>query len=435
MDLHKALDLFNEYNIWLLIIGLAILAITALPRSFAKYPFSAPMMLIILGYVAVVLPFGLKAPDPKIQNDFAEHLTEIAVIISLMGAGIKIDRKPSWKGWNITWRLLTITMILTIALTALVGWWLAAFVPASAILLGAVIAPTDPVIATEVQVGAPGKGSSSTYKNPKKHENKNEYQEDEVRFALTSEAGLNDGLAFPFTNLAVAMMLAASSSSDWFQNWLLKDVFYQIIVAVIAGLGLGYVIARMLLSLKAETNFAKAMTGMGALAATFIIYGITEIIGGYGFIATFIGAVVIRNYKRDHPYHIEMFKLVEKAEGLLIVGVLVALGAAIAGGLLAPINMSLIVCALLIIFIIRPVSGLIGLIGFNAPWRERLAISFFGIKGLGSLYYLSYALNKAEFPGADEIWALVALVIVISVFVHGITATPVTNMLDKMRNK
>ena len=230
-------------------------------------------------------------------------------------------------------------------------------------------------------------------------------------------------------------MLASTSTNDWFQTWLFKDVFYQIIVAVISGLCLGYLIARILLSLKAETNFAKAMTGMGALAATFIIYGITEIVGGYGFIATFIGAVVIRNYKRDHPYHVEMFKLVEKAEGLLVVGVLVALGAAIAGGLLAPLNFTLIICALLLIFFIRPASGLIGLIGFKAPWREKLAISFFGIKGLGSLYYLSYALNKADFPGKDELWALVALVVVLSVFVHGITATPVTNKLDKLREK
>ena len=165
MDLTQVLELFNDYSIWMLIIGLALLAITALPRSFAKYPFSAPMILILLGYAAVALPFGLDAPDPAIHGDYAEHLTEIAVIISLMGAGIKIDRKPSWKGWNITWRLLTITMILTIGLSFLAGWWLAAFVPATAVLLGAVIAPTDPVIATEVQVGAPGKGSMETYKN------------------------------------------------------------------------------------------------------------------------------------------------------------------------------------------------------------------------------------------------------------------------------
>ena len=432
MDAKEALDLFEDYSIWLLIIGIALLTITALPRVFVKYPVSAPMVLLVLGYAVIALPFGLKAPDPKVHSDFAEHLTEIAVITSLMGAGIKIDRKPGFKSWNVTWRLLIITMILTIAMAAFVGWWLASFVPATALLLGAVIAPTDPVIATEVQVGAPGKGSHHGYT---KKSNSIGKAEDDMRFALTSEAGLNDGLAFPFTNLAIAMMLTGVASENWFQTWLLKDVFYQLIIAVLSGLGIGYLLARFLLNMKAETNLAKAMTGMGALASIFILYGFTEIIGGYGFIATFIGAVVIRNYKRDHPIHQEMYKLVEKSEGLLIVGVLLALGASIAGGLLNPLNSTLFIIALLIIFVIRPLAGMIALLGYKGTLWERIAISFFGIKGLGSLYYLSYALNQADFASEDELWALVALVVVLSVFVHGISASPVTAKLDKMRNK
>lgn len=434
MEIEEALEVLENYNLWLVIIGLAFLATTVLPRLLAQYPFSMPMVLLILGYAAVALPLGLEAPDPQEQGDYAEHLTELGVIIALMGAGLKIDRPPSLKGWNGTWRLLGITMILTIALSALVGWWIAAFAPATAMLLGAVIAPTDPVLASEVQVGSPGEGAED--EETEDTDKTGQGEEDELRFSLTSEAGLNDGLAFPFTNMAIAMAIAGANPENWIGTWLLIDVLYELGVAAIIGLGLGYLLARFILAMPAKTNLAKAMTGLGALAATLLIYGVTEYAGGYGFIATFLGAVTIRNYQRDHHYHEAMHVLIEKSERILTAGILLALGGAIAGGLLEPLNWPLVISAILIIFIVRPVSGILGLIGFKrAPWRERLAISFLGMRGIGSLYYLSYALNEEDFSGADEIWALVALVVVISIFVHGITATPITEKLDELREQ
>lgn len=434
MEIDDALKVLEDYNLWLIIIGLAFLATTVLPRLLAEYPFSMPIILLILGYVVIALPLGLEAPDPLQQGDYAEHLTELGVIIALMGAGLKIDRRPSLKGWNGTWRLLGITMILTIALAALIGWWIAAFVPATAVLLGAVIAPTDPVLASEVQVGAPGEGSED--EETEDTDETGHGEEDEIRFSLTSEAGLNDGLAFPFTNMAIAMALAGTHPENWFGTWLLIDVLYQLGVAAIIGLGLGYLLARVVMAMPAKTNLAKAMIGLGALSCTLLIYGVTEYAGGYGFLATFIGAVVIRNYDPGHHYHEALHVFTEKSERILTAGILLALGGAIAGGLLEPLNWPLVISAILIIFIVRPISGVLGMIGFNrAPWRERLAISFLGMRGIGSLYYLSYALNEESFSGEKEIWALVALVVVISIFVHGITATPITEKLDQLREQ
>ncbi|ELR72492.1 Na+/H+ antiporter [Fulvivirga imtechensis AK7] len=349
-----------------------------------------------------------------------------------MGAGLQIDRPPSLRGWNSTWRLLGITMVLTIVLCALVGWWIAAFAPATAMLLGAVIAPTDPVLASEVQVGAPGENSEN---NETKDKDKTSLgEEDEVRFALTSEAGLNDGLAFPFTNMAIAMAIAGPAPHNWIRNWLLIDVLYQLVVAIAIGLGLGYVLGRALLAMPAKTDLAIAMIGLGALASTLLVYGLTEYFGGYGFIATFIAAIMIRNHDRSHRYHHSMHVLIEKCERILTAVILLALGSAIAGGLLATLNWHLIVCALLVVFIIRPVSGICGMIGYtHASWRERLAISFFGIRGIGSLYYLAYALNEQTFSQARDLWALVALIVVISIFVHGISATPIIKKIDQWR--
>jgi NhaP-type Na+/H+ or K+/H+ antiporter len=321
-------------------------------------------------------------------------------------------------------------MPLTIVAAAVLGWSVAGFVPATAMLLGAVLAPTDPVLATEVQVGAPGEG----YEEGQAGKHDPAGAEVEVRFSLTSEAGLNDGLAFPFTYAAIAMAMAGPAPENWIGSWLLVDVAYKLGVAFILGLVLGRLMARTILSLPAKTELAKAITGMSALAATLIVYGATEYAGGYGFVAVFIAACAIRNYERDHEYHESLHVFTEQAEMLLTAGIVLALGGAIASGLLAPLTWPVVLVGLLLVFVVRPAAGAIGLLGFGgATWPERAAISFFGIRGVGSLYYLSYAINEEEFPGKETLWALVAFVIVLSIIVHGIAGAPVMGVLDQRR--
>jgi NhaP-type Na+/H+ or K+/H+ antiporter len=430
MEDSRAMTLLQSYDLLLVIAGLAVLASAVLPRLLSDKPLSPPMVLLGLGFVAFALPLGLEAPDPLEHGMLTERLTELAVIIALMGAGLKLDRPPGWRAWMATWRLLAITMPLTIVAAAVLGWGLAGFVPAAAMLLGAVLAPTDPVLATEVQVGAPGEG----YEEGEADKHDPAGAEVEVRFSLTSEAGLNDGLAFPFTSAAIAMAMAGPAPGNWIGSWLLVDVAYKLGVAFVLGLVLGWLMARTILSLPAKTELAKAITGMSALAATLIVYGTTEYAGGYGFVAVFIAACAIRNYERDHEYHESLHVFTEQAEMLLTAGIVLALGGAIAGGLLAPLTWSLALVGLLLVFVVRPAAGAIGLLGFgDATWSERAAISFFGIRGVGSLYYLSYAINEEEFPGKETLWALVAFVIVLSIIVHGIAGAPVMGVLDRRR--
>src|SRR5690606_31014641 len=152
------------------------------------------------------------------------------------------------KGWSSTWRLLGITMILTIGLSVLIGWWIAAFVPATAMLLGAAIAPTDPVLAEDVEVGAPGEGIEDE-KTAEQGLTEKKEGEDEVRFSLTSEGGLNDGLAFPFTHMAIAMVIAGAHPENWIEAWFLIHVLYELVVAIIIGLGLGYLLSVVLMAM------------------------------------------------------------------------------------------------------------------------------------------------------------------------------------------
>jgi sodium/hydrogen antiporter len=186
--------------------------------------------------------------------------------------------------------------------------------------------------------------------------------------------------------------------------------------------------------LPAKTELAKAILGVSALAATLIVYGVTESVGGYGFIAVFIAACVIRNYERDHEYHESLHVYTEQTEMLLTAGIVLALGGAIAGGLLAPLTWPIMLVGVLLVFVVRPVAGAIGLLGCaRIPWRERAAISFFGIRGVGSLYYLSYAISEEEFPGKETLWARVAFVIVLSIIIHGIAGASVMGVLDRRR--
>jgi len=425
-SISDALTLFESYEVLLIVIGLAVLASSMLPRLLADKPLSLPMVVIALGFAAFALPLGLEPPDPIEQGATTERLTEFGVIVALMGAGLKLDRVAGWRRWRSTWLLLGITMPLTIAAAALLGWWALGLAPATAMLLGAVIAPTDPVLATEMQVGAPGEGFAREDGSPRGA------AEEEVPFSLTSEAGLNDGLAFPFTYAAIAMAVAGPAPGNWIGTWLLIDAFYKIGLGVALGILVGWLLARTILSFPAETELVKAMIGLSALAATLISYGVTEIVGGYGFIAVFVAASTMRNHEREHEYHESLHIIAEAAELLLTAVILIVLGGAIAGGLLASLTWPAVIVGLLLLFVIRPVAGVVGLVSHRGvPWRERAAISFFGIRGIGSLYYLSYGMNAAEFPESETLWALVAFVIMVSIIVHGMSGAPTRNFLDR----
>ncbi|SEV95596.1 cation:proton antiporter [Natrinema salifodinae] len=413
------------YNVGLIVIGVALFGVAVLPRFVSDRAISMPVFFVALGMLLFGLPIGLPAPDPLEQGTTTEHLAELGVIIALMGVGLKIDRPPGLRAWASTWRLLVITMPLSIAGAALLGWWTGLVVP-TAVLLGACIAPTDPVLASEVQVGGPGMGSEAESLEEAAG------QQDEVRFALTSEAGLNDGLAFPFTNLAIALALVGLAPANWAGEWLIVDVGYRIVVGVTVGLVLGYVTARAVFASSpwGETPLAASVEGLEAIAGTLLVYGATELVGGYGFIAVFVAALTIRHYERSHEYNESLHEISELAEQVMMAIIMLFFGGAIVGGLLEPLTRQALVAAVAIVFLIRPLAGLIGFLGFERDPVERATVAFFGVRGIGSFYYLAHGLNEAAFPDADILWATVGAVVLISIVVHGITATPAIRWLE-----
>lgn len=401
--------------------GVTTLLAAVLPRALRRLPVSMPTVFLAAGVVAFAALPQLPNPDPIENEAVAVHLTEVCVIISLMGAGLALNRPPGLRRWGTTWRLLAVTMPLTILGVGLLGWWVLGLGAAGAVLLAAALAPTDPVLATEVQVSAPV-------------DNEDRGDDDEARFALTSEAGLNDGLAFPFTYAAIAISVVGVAPGGWLGRWLWLDVGWRLAAGALIGAGVGWLLGRVLFSEFAERRRLTEHTqGFAALAATFLAYGVAELAEGYGFVAVFVCAVTLRGIERRHEYHQVLHSFVEQVERLLTVVVLVLLGGAIARGLLSGIGWREVAVAALLLLVVRPLAGWIGLARGRTGRAERAVIASFGVRGVGSLYYLAYGVQEGSFAEAEQLWAVAALAVSGSVVLHGAASTTAMRRLDRER--
>ena len=396
--------------------GALVLLTAWLPMVLRALPLSLPICCVAVGAGLSLIPALSGAmPNPRDHLDVVERATEGVVIISLMGAGLKIDRLIGWRRWGVTWRLLGIAMPLTIlALTVLASALLGLGI-ATALLLAASLAPTDPVLASDVQVGHPTEG-----------------REDEMRFALTSEAGLNDGLAFPFVNLAVALAGVGGLAGLPWGHWLAVDVIWKVVVGGALGGLIGRGLGWLVFHLPNASKLSRTGDGFVALGATCLTYGIVQIADGYGFVGVFSAALALRASHHSHDYHRKMHAYAEELERLLMMVLLVGFGVALAGGgLLDGLTWPAAAFVVLALVAVRPVSGWIGLLGSGLPADERAVIAFFGIRGMGTVYYLAFALDRAPFETPDLLWATAGLTVLASIVLHGVSVTPVLRFLDR----
>ena len=226
-----------------LIGGLALLLGAVLPAALSRRALSVPMAFVGAGVLVGLLPLPGGAPiSPVEQPAVAERLTELCVIVALMGVGLAIDRPLSLRTWAPTWRLLAIGMPLFVVVAAVLGWWWLGLAPAAALLLGAVLSPTDPVLASDVQVAGPQTRDEGTSDDESVDEGdaKDEVDEDdETRFALTSEAGLNDGLAFPFVYAAIFLAAIGTAEEHSWWRWLGWELVGKVLLGALIGWGAG----------------------------------------------------------------------------------------------------------------------------------------------------------------------------------------------------
>ena len=397
--------------------GMALLGLTWLPHIRGARFINIPLLYFLLALLLFGQSMGLPTLDPinnKTHTVVAEYLTEIIVIISLAAAGLAIDRTFRLRGWQSTWRLLCVAMPVSIAAAAALGHWLFGLSLADAILLGACLAPTDPVMASSVQVGPPNEGG-----------------EDPVRFSLTTEAGLNDGLAFPFVYLALGTAEHGGKLGPWLFKWAGYDLLYRVAMGVVVGVAIGWLLGHYAFRISDEAVREETREGLFITAAIFLSYGIAEVFRGYGFLAVFAAAVSSRqNFSKNHEYHRKPYQFASQLERIFAGLLLLALGGFVATTNLGLLTWQNFAFAALFMLVARPLAGLMSLIGMKVSSLEGAAIAFLGIRGFGSFYYLAYAQNNGTFENISLLWSIVTLTVLVSLLVHGNTATVALNWID-----
>jgi sodium/hydrogen antiporter len=404
----------DPYAIGLLFAGVALFAaVGALSQQHEK-AFTAAVVYLVLGAIASLglQLLGVEPLDPLDDAHLIERLSEFAVIVALFSAGLRLDRPLGWRQWRSTALLIAIVMPLTIGAVTLFASTVMGLSLGAAVILGAVLAPTDPVLASDVQVGPPG-----------------DEEEPETHFALTSEAGFNDGLAFPFVFLGV--FIAVEGGADWVVEWALADVAYSITVGVAIGAVAGWLLAAAAAGLRRRGWLLPELDGWLAIAAVLVVYGLTELVGAYGFLAAFAGGLAFRRHERLAEHHDRVHGGAVVVEKLTELALVLLLGSTVTiAGLQEPGASGWLLAAVLLAAI-RPATVMLAFTRSHLGLAERAFIGWFGIRGIGSFYYAAVAINSGALASSEAsiVYWTVIVCAGISIVAHGISATPLTRQL------
>lgn len=410
---------------WFLLVGALLLAMGLTTQSLKRLPITSAMIYLFVGMIIGPMGLGLFHFNPLQESGFLEVLTEVAVLISLFAAGVKMPVPVLYLRWRTPVLLAFLAMAITVGLVTLFAHYLLGLTLGAAILLGAIIAPTDPVLATDVQI-----------RHPK--------DRDRLRFILTCEAGMNDGTAFPFVMLGLGM-LGLHDLGEFGMRWVLVDVLWATMAAIAIGVLAGKGVAHLVVRLRRgqhNTNLLNDFLGLGLIG---VVYGVSVLANAWGFLAVFFAAVALRQTelalvsdKAVPPdsetqeeidshvpaSHVSDESLVFKEHLERISELLLIL---LIGGTLFLDSWSwrAVGFALFLFAIARPVSVAVSLIGTRTPKRVLGMAGWFGVRGIGSLYYLMYAIQHG-LPEelALELIHITLVVVALSIFVHGISVKP-----------
>jgi sodium/hydrogen antiporter len=415
----------------LFLVAGALFIIMALSGSVLKrLPLTTALVYLAVGLALGSSSIDLLSIDIIADAHLIERLTEIAVLISLFTAGLKL-RVP-WNDplWKLPLRLAFGSMVVTIALIALVGLIALDLSLGAAILLGAILAPTDPVLASDVQVADPR-------------------DRDRLRFGLTGEAGLNDGAAFPFIMLGLGL-LGHHDLGALGRRWITIDLVWATVAGLAIGAILGTAVAHLVLFLRKEHKEAVGLDDFLALGLIALAYGAALLVHGYGFLAVFAAGLALRRIEQratgddldavaetiavTDDAHVAvqpetapaymaqaMLGFNEQLERIGEVAIVVLVGALLIGNFTG----DAIWFVPLLFLLIRPLAVALGLRGSCTQPAQCRLIAWFGIRGIGSLYYLSFAIaHGLDESLARQLAELTLTTVAVSVVVHGISVTP-----------
>ncbi|MGA7932021.1 MAG: sodium:proton antiporter [Kovacikia sp.] len=398
------------YTLDLLVIGLLLLAVTLGSGWIQRIPLSYALIYLVFGLM--LSPYGFNLIQLRPDTRFLERLTEFVVLISLFSCGLKMNRPLRAWAWNSTIRLIGFLMPISIFAIAAIGHWILNLEWGVAILLGAILAPTDPVLASEVQLYDP-------------------QDRDELRFGLTSESGLNDALAFPFVYFGLHW-LKDDNWQNWFGQWVAVDLVWAIGAGILMGIGVAYGICWIEHLLGKHRSVDELMEDFVGLSTILLTYSLTELVHGYGFLAVFVAGIVMKYNCLEPEQSASRLRFMERLEKLTEIATILLLGALLRIEPILRFAAPALLVTASLLFVIRPIGAWISTLGSPIHPATRWLFGWFGIRGVGSLYYLTYALSEGLQDKSGELIAWITFITVtISVTLHGISSTPLMNWYER----
>jgi NhaP-type Na+/H+ or K+/H+ antiporter len=428
---------------WATLVGALFIGTALAGSSLSRLPLSTAMLYLAVGLAVSPLLFGLSQLRPERDAGAVTLLAEVALLVSLFTAGMKLGARPGDHQWAAPVRLATVSMLATAGFITAAGIWLLDLPVGAAILLGGLLAPTDPVLAAEVQVA-------------------DDSDRDELRYALTGEGGLNDGTAFPIVTLGLSL-LGLRAGDAWGWHWLLVDVLWGTAAGLAIGAVLGAGVGRLVLYLRRIHREALGLDNFLALGLVSLSCGLAMFASASVFLAVFAAGFGLRQLERrataraahenvtpvsaldadaseddkaaSHPsrapaymaHAVQGFN--EQIERVGEVAAVIVLGM-----LLWAVQWQHAVWwfVALVLLVMRPVAVAAGLIGSRPTAAQRGLIAWFGIRGIGTLYYLLYALGHGlSGTLGDTVTALTLSVVVASIVLHGISVTPLMALYQR----
>ena len=421
------------FTLGCVIFGLLLIAKTLGGSFINRLPLSTPIVYLAVGVAIGPLGLGLFGLDALDNRVLLERLTEIVVLMSLFTAGMKLELSLTHRRWRVPVQLATLSMVVTVAAIAALGFYGLGLSLGAAILLGGMLAPTDPVLASDVQVTDPG-------------------DRDQLRFGLTGEGGLNDGTAFPFIMLGLGL-LGVHDLGAWGWRWWTIDVLWAVAGGLAIGYALGALVGRSIIYLRMRHREALGSDEFIAMGLIALTYGLALLSHTYGFLAVFAAGLALRRIddarQQTQPVPSDkspslseedqaasgaeapanMMNAVQRFNSQLesFAEVTIVL---VVGVLLSTVDFdSAMLWFVPVLFVlVRPLAVYAGLWGTQVSVSQRNLMGWFGIRGVGSLYYLLYAINHGIAPElAERLLSVTLAVVVASVIAHGVSVTPLMN--------
>lgn len=434
----------NIEAVWFLLIG-ALFALMALGKRFIdKLPMTGAMVYLAVGVAIGPAGIGLLTLDLFDDRHVLRLITEAALPVSLFAIGMHLRAACGHALWRLPLRLAATAMLLTIGLMTAAGMGMAGLALGPALILAAALAPTDPVLANELRPLEAG-------------------DDDPLRFALSGEGGANDGAAFPFVVLGIALCNAGAEGLS--EPWALAaELVWGVVAAIAIGWLMGTLSERLIAALRIRFGNAMGLDEFLALGLIALCYGATLLAHGYGFLAVFCAGVALRQQElratgatRNPRAAVEDVAPADQeasaqdpalahahlAESMMAISVglerfvelalMLIIGCVVSTcwrDLLAPAPLAIVAVLFLVV---RPLSVQVSLAGSTLDTQQRWLTSWLGIRGVGTFYYLLLAMEQAPREDAQGLAPVLLAAIVGSVLVHGVSASPLIGRYHRSR--